>query len=121
MPDEAHVVFACDESGAKGYADQDERFPRELGVFFAGILMPGDPVNEKMPPFLGLVTICTPATGKLHIADLSAERSDPALLARPTSEGVNAQPQIRAMPRVDRTVAGLATSQQTIACRPDAF
>jgi hypothetical protein len=121
MPDEAHVVFACDESGAKGYADQDERFPRELGVFFAGILMPEDPVNEKMPPFLGLVTICTPATGKLHIADLSAERSDPALLARPTSEGVNAQPQIRAMPRVDRTVAGLATSQQTIACRPDAF
>ena len=32
------IVFACDESGAKGYADQTESFPGEVGVF-AGILV----------------------------------------------------------------------------------
>lgn len=32
-------ILACDESGAKGYADQDEQFPGQIGVF-AGLLVP---------------------------------------------------------------------------------
>jgi hypothetical protein len=34
-----HVILACDESGAKGYADGDEQSPGEVGVF-AGIMVP---------------------------------------------------------------------------------
>jgi hypothetical protein len=49
------MVLACDESGAKGYADRDEAFPGEVGVF-AGILMPEEVSREKMPDFHGLVT-----------------------------------------------------------------
>lgn len=32
------IVLACDESGAKGFADRDESYPGEVGVF-AGILV----------------------------------------------------------------------------------
>jgi hypothetical protein len=34
------IVFACDESGAKSYADRDEQLLGEVGVF-AGIMVPG--------------------------------------------------------------------------------
>lgn len=35
------VIFVCDESGAKGYADHEETYPGETGVF-AGIMEPSD-------------------------------------------------------------------------------
>lgn len=75
MPDETHVVFACDESGAKGYANQDEIFPGEVGVF-AGILLPKKCAEAKMPPFRALITKHTPSSGKLHIADLPDEQKE---------------------------------------------
>ncbi len=69
MTEPTRIIFACDESGAKGYADQDERYPGEVGVF-AGILMPEDDVCQKLFPFQNLIAKYTPPSGKLHIADL---------------------------------------------------
>jgi hypothetical protein len=44
------IVFACDESGAKGYADRDEWLPGEVGVF-AGIMVPGKLLATVQPQF----------------------------------------------------------------------
>lgn len=73
MPDSRHIVFACDESGAKGYADQDEAFPGEVGVF-AGLLVPQEERESvARPMFAALCDKYRPASGKLHIADLTPE------------------------------------------------
>jgi hypothetical protein len=64
-----HVIFACDESGAKGYADQDESFPGEVGVF-AGILMPQECAAQTIPFFRAVAQKYAGHSGKLHIADL---------------------------------------------------
>ncbi|MDO9499115.1 hypothetical protein [Falsiroseomonas sp.] len=73
MTEPTRIIFACDESGAKGYADQDEQFPGEVGVF-AGILMPESCAGQKLGPFQDLVAKYTPPSGKLHIADLLDEQ-----------------------------------------------
>ena len=39
------VFLYCDESGAKGYANQNEAYPGEIGVF-AGIMVP----EERLEP-----------------------------------------------------------------------
>lgn len=65
------IIFACDESGAKGYADRDEAYPGEIGVF-AGILMPEFEKASKLPAFQALVQKYKPENGKLHIADLES-------------------------------------------------
>ncbi len=44
------IVVACDESGAKGYADRDERLPGEVGVF-AGIMVPGELLESAQAQF----------------------------------------------------------------------
>ena len=76
MPEGRHVVLACDESGAKGYADQDESFPGEVGAF-AGILIPQQEREEKARPvFQALCDHYRPASGKLHIADLAPEQQE---------------------------------------------
>ncbi|NOG73937.1 hypothetical protein [Roseicella sp. DB1501] len=75
MTGPTRVIFACDESGAKGYANQDEQYTGEVGVF-AGILIPEDCVPEKLPPFQKLITKYTPSSGKLHIADLPDAQKD---------------------------------------------
>jgi hypothetical protein len=76
MPEGRHVVLACDESGAKGYADQDEAFPGEVGVF-AGILIPQQEREEKARlVFQALCDRYRPASGKLHIADLAPEQQE---------------------------------------------
>ncbi len=64
-----NVIFACDESGAKGYADQDERFSGEVGVF-AGILMPEECFAQKIPMFQAVQQKYVGHSEKLHIADL---------------------------------------------------
>ncbi len=69
MADPTKVIFACDESGAKGYADQDEAYPGEVGVF-AGILIPDECLERATPTFQEIYDRYKPATGKLHIADL---------------------------------------------------
>ena len=74
MPEGRHIVLACDESGAKGYADQDEAFPGEVGVF-AGILIPQQEREaEARPRFQALCDRYRLLSGKLHIADLSPEQ-----------------------------------------------
>src|SRR4030088_1504695 len=76
MREGRHVVLACDESGAKGYADQDETFPGEVGVF-AGILIPQQEREEQVRPiFQALCVSYRPASGKLHIADLPPEQQE---------------------------------------------
>jgi hypothetical protein len=75
MTEPTHIIFACDESGAKGYADQDEQCPGQVGVF-AGILIPGDYAQEKLRPFQDLIANYAPPSGKLHIADLPEDRKE---------------------------------------------
>jgi hypothetical protein len=69
MADPTKLILACDESGAKGYADQDEAYPGEVGVF-AGILIPEECLERITPKFQGIYDRYKPASGKLHIADL---------------------------------------------------
>jgi hypothetical protein len=45
-----HIVLACDESGAKGYTNQDEDFPGKTEVF-AGIFAPNEYLLKVKPEF----------------------------------------------------------------------
>jgi hypothetical protein len=63
------IVVACDESGAKGYADRDEAYLGEVGLF-AGLFMPAEMVAEVQPQFNALIDPYRKADGKLHITDL---------------------------------------------------
>lgn len=69
------VFFYCDESGAKGYANQDEAFPGEVGVF-AGIMVPEECLATVKPAFDQIAVRYTPASGKLHIADLAPAQQE---------------------------------------------
>jgi len=66
------VYVYCDESGAKGYADQGEGTPGEVGVF-AGILVPGSRHADVGAVFNEIASRYAPASGKLHIADLEPQ------------------------------------------------
>jgi hypothetical protein len=70
-----NIVFACDESGAKGYADQVESYPGEVGVF-AGILVPQELEALAQPEFQAVYDQYKPTTGKLHIADLPPNQQE---------------------------------------------
>ena len=67
------VLLYCDESGAKGYANQDEAYPGEIGVF-AGIMIPEECLATVKPAFDQIAGCYMPESGKLHIADLSPEQ-----------------------------------------------
>jgi len=69
------VILYCDESGAKGYADQDEAYPGETGVF-AGIMVPQECLKTLKPAFDQIAARYTPASGKLHIADLAPAKQE---------------------------------------------
>lgn len=69
------VAFYCDESGAKGYADQVESYPGEIGVF-AGIMVPEECLATVQPVFDQIAARYMPKLGKLHIADLPTEQQD---------------------------------------------
>ncbi len=75
MTEPTSIIFACDESGAKGYADQDEQYPDEVGAF-AGFLVPEDYLAGKLPLFHALISKYSSSDGKLHIADLSPEQQE---------------------------------------------
>lgn len=64
------IFFYCDESGAKGYANQDEAYAGEVGVF-AGIMVPEDHLGTVKPAFDQVASRYMPMSGKLHIADLA--------------------------------------------------
>ena len=69
MTTPTNIILACDESGAKGYADQQESYPGEVGVF-AGILVPDELRPEAQSELDGIYRRYKPAAGKLHIAEL---------------------------------------------------
>ncbi|KAA0980905.1 hypothetical protein [Pseudomonas sp. ANT_J28] len=71
MPE--RIYFYCDESGAKGYADQQEKYPGEVGVF-AGLLVPEQQHAELSIKLNVIAKRFTPEQGKLHIADLPEEQ-----------------------------------------------
>jgi len=65
------IVFACDESAAKGYADRDEQFPGEVGVF-AGIIVPSELLSSAQAQFDAIAKKYETTPGKVHIAALTA-------------------------------------------------
>lgn len=70
-----HVILACDESGAKGYADENNLNTDEIGVF-AGIMVPSELLPTVQLDFDQLVVRYASADGKLHITDLSKEAQE---------------------------------------------
>lgn len=69
-PTTPKFIFACDESGSKGYADLDEKEPGEVGVF-AGLLI-RDCEQDQIAVALELaISPHRGIDGKLHITDLS--------------------------------------------------
>lgn len=76
MTETSNIILACDESGAKGYADQQESYPGEVGVF-AGILVPEEREYVARTAFQEIYDRYQPVSGKLHIAELEpAEQSN---------------------------------------------
>ena len=71
----ANVIFAIDESGAKGYADQIESYPGEIGVY-AGMLVKQEDDTKIRPVFQDIVNRYKTDTGKLHIAELEPDRQE---------------------------------------------
>jgi len=69
------VILACDEAGAKGYADQNEAYDGEVGVF-AAIMVPDSHLAAVEADFKTIYDKYKPGTGKLHIADLSPTAQD---------------------------------------------
>lgn len=64
-------ILACDESGAKGYADKDEQFPGQIGVF-AGLLVPEELLAQAEAALEAAIAPHRGGDGKLHITDLEA-------------------------------------------------
>lgn len=64
-----NIILACDESGAKGYADQQEAYPGEVGVF-AGIMIPEERQSTAYSELQEVFLRYRPPAGKLHIANL---------------------------------------------------
>lgn len=64
------IILACDESGAKGYADQGEAYDGEVGVF-AGVMVPDSVLAQVEADFRAIQNKYRPETGKLHITDLA--------------------------------------------------
>ena len=73
MEKTTNVILACDESGAKGYANLREQYDGEVGVF-AGILISEEIEAEAQPEFQRIYNRYKPTTGKLHIADLRPDQ-----------------------------------------------
>src|SRR5260370_23522559 len=65
-----YVVMVCDESGAKGYADRDEQFAGEVGVF-AGIMVPGQLLTSAQTQFDNIARRYQTGGDKVHITDLA--------------------------------------------------
>jgi len=68
------LLLTIDESGAKGYSDQTERQPGEVGVMVGFVI----PVEEtpRVKSELKLVQEGFFASGKLHITDLNKEEQE---------------------------------------------
>ncbi len=63
------IRLYCDESGAKGYSDQEEKVPGEVGVM-AGVMVP-DGIHDRAKLRLDAIAKSyAQSSGKLHITDL---------------------------------------------------
>jgi hypothetical protein len=71
----ADVVVFCDESGAKGYADQLEKEPGEIGIF-AGFPVRRENLGLLAAEFKNELAEFRENTGKIHIAEMSPERQE---------------------------------------------
>jgi len=69
------MILACDESGAKGYADRDEQFPGELGLF-AGLLVPDEALSRAESALEAAIAPYRGGDGKLHITDLTPQQQN---------------------------------------------
>ncbi len=63
------IILACDESGAKGYADRDEQFAGQVGVF-AGLFVPEEVLSDAEQRLEAAIAPYRGSDGKLHITDL---------------------------------------------------
>jgi hypothetical protein len=72
MSELTKILFVCDESGAKGYADQSEACPGETGVF-AGILIPDEAAASAV---LQPIHDRYATDGKVHITDLTPAQQE---------------------------------------------
>ena len=68
------VIFVLDESGAKGYSDNTERYLGELGVV-AGYLLPSECLIRVVTE-LEAIRSNFFTDGKIHITDLSPEQQE---------------------------------------------
>ncbi|USU08679.1 hypothetical protein NF700_16700 [Sphingomonadaceae bacterium OTU29MARTA1] len=80
-------ILACDESGAKGYADQDEQFPGQVGVY-AGLLVPEEVLAQTEAVLEAAIAPHRGDNGKLHVTDL--EKAAQADLRQRLFEGIQA-------------------------------
>lgn len=71
--EKTEIILVCDESGAKGRADNTERFLGEVGVF-AGILLTKELYEEIRVSFNELISQFTDSANKLHITDLKPDQ-----------------------------------------------
>ena len=70
-----NFIFAIDESGAKGYADQIESYPGAVGVY-AGMLVKQEDDTNMRPVFQDIFNRYKTDTGKLHITGLESGRQE---------------------------------------------
>lgn len=63
------TYLICDESGAKGFSDNDEKFEGEFGIF-AGYLVTEENFEKMKSEFQCIYEKYETDTGKLHITDL---------------------------------------------------
>ncbi len=63
------TYLICDESGAKGFSDNDEKFEGEFGIF-AGYFLTEENFEKMKPLFQDIYDKYSIETGKLHITDL---------------------------------------------------
>jgi hypothetical protein len=75
QPEHADIVVFCDESGAKGYADQVEKEPGEIGIF-AGFPVQRENLGLLAAEFKNELAELRESTGKIHIAEVSPERQE---------------------------------------------
>jgi hypothetical protein len=70
------VIFVCDESGAKGFADKSEQTAREIGLV-AGVIVPRAAEAAVRGKMATIAANCPPsADGKLHITGLGEADSE---------------------------------------------
>lgn len=71
------MIVICDESGAKGYSNQKEKYPGEFGLF-AGYVLKSDSQLEKIESELSNIfnEIEWPENQKKHLSNLNSELAE---------------------------------------------